>query len=168
MHDEGRRRVGPDAQERRRVPEHLGRLRELPLHDPAFEELAQAVVSPHAARPVEDAVEGDHCPDRRVDVFEPGLELRVVRGQSHERSQMTAGRATRDNDEVGIAAVLRDVGADPCQRAFAVDQVVGPGRARREAIVDRDADPAPRREVVHQRQPLLIFAAHDPRAAVNL
>ena len=81
---------------------------------------------------------------------------------------MTAGRPARDDDEVGIAAVLRDVAADPRQCAFAVDQVVGPGRTRREAIVDRDADPASRREVVHQRQPLLILAADDPRAAVNL
>jgi hypothetical protein len=37
VYDEGRRRVGPDAEERRRAPEHVGRLRELPLHDPAFE-----------------------------------------------------------------------------------------------------------------------------------
>ena len=118
--------------------------------------------------PVEDAVERDHRPHRRVDVLEAGLELRVVRGEPHHRGEVAAGRAAGDDDVVGVAAVLGDVLADPRERALAVDEVVGPRRLGREAVVDRDADPAARREVVHERQALLVLVADHPAAAVDL
>src|SRR5207302_1587303 len=78
VQEEGRRRVGSHAEEGRRVPEYVGRLGELPLHDPTLEERLQADVAQHGPRPVEDAVERDHRPHRRVDALEPRLELRIV------------------------------------------------------------------------------------------
>ena len=46
---------------------------------------------------------------------------------------MTAGGSTADRDEVRIPAVGRDVLLDPRQRAFDVDDVVGPGVQRGDA-----------------------------------
>ena len=131
MYDQGRRRVGRDPVDGRRLPVHVGRGVHRLLHDPALEDLAQTLVVRAVSGPVEDAVERDHRPHRRVDVLEPGLQLRIVGGEADERGEMTTRGATGDDHVVGVASVVRDVGADPRQRALAVEQVVGPGRAAR-------------------------------------
>ena len=67
-----------------------------------------------------------------------------------------------------IGAVLVGVLADPAQRALHVDDVRGERGLRREAVVDREADPAAAREVSHQRAALLALVADHPAAAVDL
>ena len=81
---------------------------------------------------------------------------------------MPAGRAAGDDDEVGIAPVLGDVLLHPGDRPLDVDDLVGPGAARGEAVVERDAHPAALGEVPHERGALLLLAARHPRPAVHL
>ena len=81
---------------------------------------------------------------------------------------MAAGRAAGDDHEVRIGAVLGAVLADPLDRALAVDQMVGERGTRAETVVGADADPAARREVAHERNALLVLAAQNPGAAVDL
>src|SRR5256885_6409341 len=53
------------------------------------------------ARPVVHAVERDHRLHRAVDVFEPGLELRIVRGEAHHRGEVPArGRSEEHTSEL--------------------------------------------------------------------
>ena len=117
---------------------------------------------------VVDAVERHAARDRRVRALEAGLVLGVVGGEGHEGRQVAARRAARDHEEVGVGSVLRAVLADPLHGALAVDQVVGKGGARAQAIVRADAHPAARRQVAHERDALLVLAAEDPGAAVDL
>ncbi len=81
---------------------------------------------------------------------------------------MAAGRAAGDGDVVGVAAVRRDVLADPVDRLLHVDGLGRPRVSRREPVVDRHADPALGGQVLHQRDALLLLLAEDPRAAVHL
>ena len=82
--------------------------------------------------------------------------------------EVTARGAAGDDHVVGVAAVLGDVGAHPRQRALAVEDLRGPGGTGGEAVVRGDAHPAARRELVHERQALLVLVADHPRAAVDL
>ena len=81
---------------------------------------------------------------------------------------MAAGRATGDDDEVRVDAVLVGVAPDPGQGRLAVDQVVGEGRARAEPVVHVEPDPAVRGEVAQQRDALLTLVADHPGASVDL
>ena len=72
------------------------------------------------------------------------------------------------HDEVGVDAVLVGVLADEREGPLAVDEVVGQGGERAQAVVGVEADPPVGREVVEQRQTLLALVADDPRAAVDL
>ena len=80
--------------------------------------------------PVVATVIRDGGHHRGVGVLEAGLELGVVGGQGGQRGQMAAGGSAADRDEVRVPAVGRDVLLDPRQRAFDVDDVVGPGVQR--------------------------------------
>jgi hypothetical protein len=53
-------------------------------------------------------------------------------------------------------------------RALQVDERVGERRARAQPVVGADADPAARGELEHERDALLVLAAEDPGAAVDL
>ncbi len=117
---------------------------------------------------VVDAVEGDGRDHARVRVLEAGLEGGVVLGQAGQRGQVAAGRAAGDRDPRGVDAELGGVLADPGDRALDVDDVLGPGRLRAEPVVDVEADPAEAREVVEQRDALLVAGAGEPAAAVDL
>ena len=79
-----------------------------------------------------------------------------------------ARRTPGDRDPVWVAAIFGDVFFGPGQRLFDVDDVIGPGGARTEPVVDRHAHPTKLGEVAHQRISLLPFASHHPRAAGNL
>ncbi len=81
---------------------------------------------------------------------------------------MTAGGSTADCDEVRIPAVGRDVLLDPRQRAFDVDDVVGPGVQRGDAVVHRHAHPTARNQVAHQGIRLGAAPPDHPRAAGHL
>jgi len=114
-----------------------------------------------------DAVERKTGGDRSVCVHERRLQARVVRRQRRERREVTAGGIAGNDDEARIASLLGCMLADPRDRALDVDDVVGEGRARAQPIVDAEADPAERREVLQHRQPLKRFAAHHPRSTVD-
>ena len=69
-----------------------------------------------------------------VGIFESWLgTVDRFRRQRRQRRQMAAGRTTGNGDEVGVAAVLGDVRLDPREGALYVDDVIGPGVARRRA-----------------------------------
>jgi hypothetical protein len=141
------------------------------LHDVTLERASQRVsptAETRAVGEVVDPVDRDECAYRRVDGFETGLESLVVRGEADHRGEVASGGASTDDDAVGVAAVLRDVLLHPRQRALAVDEMIGPRGARREAVVDGDTDPAVLRELVHERQPLLLLRSDHPRATVDL
>jgi hypothetical protein len=104
----------------------------------------------------------------RVSVFETGLEGRIVRGERGHRREMPARRPAGDRDEVGIAAVVGDVVADPRERPLHVDEVRRKSAARALAVVDRDTDPAEFDHLAHQRVRLPAFAVHGPRPAGDL
>ena len=78
-------------------------------------------------------------------------------------AQVAAGRAAGDDDEARVAAVLGDVRLGPRQRPLDVDDVVGPGRPRRQPVVGGDAHPAPLGEVGHQRLGLAFLACPSSR-----
>ena len=117
---------------------------------------------------VEHPVERHHRANLGINVLEAGLELGPVGGEADHRREVPAGRTAGHDDIPGIAAVFGDVLSHPFQRQFAVDEVVGPRRLGGEPIVDRDADPAPIGEVIHERPALLFLAADHPAAAVDL
>ena len=68
----------------------------------------------------------------------------------------------------GSAAVLVCVLVHPCDRSLGVDQRIGERRVRAQPVVGLDAEPASAREVVHDRQALLILPAVRPRATVEV
>ena len=123
---------------------------------------------PVDAGEVVDAVVRDRQLDRGVGVLEAGLPLGCVRGEGGQRGQVAARGAAGDGDVVGVAAVGRDVLADPGDRLLDVDRVGREGVAGREPVVDRDADPALGGQVLHQRDALLVLGADRPAAAVHL
>jgi hypothetical protein len=81
---------------------------------------------------------------------------------------MPAGRAPRDRDPVRITAVFGDVLLRPCDRVLDVDDVVGPGGAWAEPVVDCHAHPAQLGQMAHQRVRLSAFVSGHPGAARNL
>ncbi len=117
---------------------------------------------------VVQAVERNRGPHTGVGVFETRLELWVVRGDRGQRRQVPTGRAAGDRHPVRVAAVFGDVFLGPRQGPLDVDDLVGPGRARAEPVVDRHAHPAQLGQMAHQRISLLPFASHHPRATRNL
>ncbi|SGO38962.1 Uncharacterised protein [Mycobacterium tuberculosis] len=81
---------------------------------------------------------------------------------------MAAGRTAADGNEIRIPAVGGDVFLDPRQRALHVDNVVGPGVARRHPVVQRHAYPAARSQMAHQRIRLRAAPPQYPGAAGHL
>ena len=73
-----------------------------------------------------------------------------------------------DGQELGVPAVVGDVGPSPGDGALDVDDVLGPRRSRAQAVVDRDAHPATIGQVAHERMGLPLLLADHPRAAVDL
>ena len=148
-HEEGRR-VAAHAAHRRRALEGVAILRELLLEHDALDEAHEAAprIEALAIGEVVDAVERDGGLHAGVDVLEAGLVLGVVGREPDERGEMASGRAAGHGEEARVAAVLGDVLADPADRELHVDDVVREGRARREPVVRRDADPAARREMI--------------------
>ena len=54
-----------------------------------------------------------------------------------------------DGYKTGIAAIIIDIGFDPTQRRFAIDDVIWVSGARTQAISHRAADPTESRHVLH-------------------
>ena len=141
------------------------------LHDPRGEEPVAhqlGLAQPGRAGEVVDAVVRHRDGDAGVGVLEAGLVRRVVGRDRGQRREVAAGGAAGDREVVGVAAVLRDVLADPRDRALHVDDLGGERVARGEPVVDRHADPALGGEVLHQRDALLVLVADRPAAAVDL
>jgi len=133
VYDEARRHTVAHVAHRRRKIEDRELLLAHPLHDVTFERAAQrvsATADAVAVGEVEDGVHRDEGPHRRVGGFETRLEARVVGGEADHGAEMASGRAPGDDDPIRIAAVLGDVLLHPRQRALAVDEMVGPRRAR--------------------------------------
>ena len=83
---------------------------------------------------------------------------------------MPAGGATGENDKVRVAAVVFNLCLDPGQPFLTVNNVFWKGCLGTEPIVDADADSVAPGHMTHERNRLLIFAAHFfcPGATVNL
>ena len=109
--------------------------------------LESLVGEPLVVDEVVDAVHRHRGLHRRVDVLETGLELGLVRRERGERGEVTARRSAGQRHERRVAAVLGDVLLDPGDGPLHVDDVGRPLRLRREAVVDRHADPAALGEV---------------------
>ena len=118
--------------------------------------------------PVVVAVQGDGGNDRRVGVFETRLEGRIVHREGRERAQVRSGRSAGDEDLLRVAAVLACMVVHPRDRSLGVDQRIREGRVRAQSVVRLDAEPASAREVIHDRQALLILPAVGPRASVEV
>ena len=117
---------------------------------------------------VVDAVIGHRRLNGGVGVLEAGLQPLVVSGERDQGSQVPAGGATRDRDEVRVAAVVGNVLADPGQGAFDVDDVCRPHLAGALAVIDGHADPAQFGHPAHQRIRLRPFTVDNPRSARDL
>ncbi len=142
------------------VGQHLGR-QEAVAHQ-------GCAPDPADAGEVVDAVVGDRALDRGVRGLEPRLPRGVTRGQGREGAEVPAGGTPGDGEVARVAAVLSDVLAHPGDRLLHVDDVSGEGVARREPVVDGDADPALGGEVLHEGEALLVLLADGPPAAVHL
>ncbi len=81
---------------------------------------------------------------------------------------MAAGESPRNADESRVSPVLADVVADPGHRQLGIDYVVRPGCLRAESVIDRDADPAPARQLEHHGKTLLTLVADYPRPPVDV
>ena len=142
----------------------------------ALDDLGGEVAVAHEDRAVEaggagevvDAVERDGGLDPGVGVLEPGLVLRVVRGEGGQGGQVSACGAAGEHDVRRVAAVLLDVLLDPGDRLLHVDDLGREGVARSEPVVDRHADPAALRHPLHQGDALLVLRAERPSSAVDL
>ena len=64
--------------------------------------------------------------------------------------------------------MLGDVLPGPRQRALQVDEMIGPGRLRREPVVRGNAHPARPGELEHEGQRLVTLLGDGPGAAVDL
>jgi hypothetical protein len=95
-------------------------------------------------------VEWDARSNAGVSVLEAGLELAIVGRERGERGQVAARRSARDRHELGVAAVLCDMRFHPGDRALHIDDLIGEGGPRTQPIVDGDADPAARRELIDE------------------
>ena len=168
--DEEGWRVAIDPADRRGLLVRLHGLGAWGLHHAPLEEPEEPVVRPDLV-PVGEivhAVERDAAAHRGVDVLEAGLVLGRVRGEGHERRQMAAGRAARDDHEVRIDTVLATVLPNPSQRPLEIDEMVGEGGARAQSVVRAHAHPATCGEMEHEGDALLVLAAEDPGTAVDL
>ena len=92
----------------------------------------------------------------------------VVGREGCESSEVSAGRATGNGNEIGISAVLRDVFAHPRQRRVDIDDLVRPCRHSPDPVVDADAHPSLRGHVRHQRSRFEPAVTRDPSAPVDL
>ena len=106
--------------------------------------------------------------ERAVRAFEARLVFGIAGRERGEGGQVSACRTTGDRDEVGIRAEVLGVLAQPCERALHVDQMVGKGDGGAQAVVQRGAQPAMCRQVVHERQRLVLLLAVLPAAAMHL
>jgi hypothetical protein len=142
---------------------------EFPFHHELFEqpdELGTALAL--GGKPVVAPVHRYRGGHRGVGFFEARLELRVVGGQRRQRGQVPTGGAAGDRDELGVAAIARDVLLDPGQGPLDVDDVIGPGVHRGNPIADRHAHPAAGGQVAHQRVGLGPAHSDHPAATGNL
>jgi len=171
VHDEERRRAAVHGDERRRPVEDVAGGRDVTPGDESAHPRADPTGSPGPGEQLGErvrAVHRDAGEHGRVDGLEARLERRVVGGQSDQRREVTTGGSAGDHDAGRVAAVLGDVGADPGQRALAVDQVLRVPHRRAELVVVRDAHPAGSGEPVHEQPALGALPAADPRSAVDL
>ena len=81
---------------------------------------------------------------------------------------MPTGRSPGEEDLLRVPAVLVCMLVHPGDRSLDVDDLVGEGRVRAQPVVGLHAEPASAREVVHDRQPLLILLPVGPRAPVEV
>ena len=81
---------------------------------------------------------------------------------------MSPGRATRNDDEVRVAAVFLDMGFHPGNRLFDVNNLRGVGVPRRQPVIDRHPDPTQLYHAVQQWLSLMRLVAHHPGAAVHM
>ena len=81
---------------------------------------------------------------------------------------MPPGRATRNDDEVRVAAVFLDMGFHPGNRLFDVNNLGRIGVPGGQPVIDRHPDPAQLYHAVQQWLSLMRLMAHHPGAAVHM
>src|SRR5215212_4568222 len=118
--------------------------------------------------PVVAAVDGHRGHHRGVGVLKSRLVLGVIGRKGRQRAEMSTGGAASDGNEIGVTAEFGDVLLDPRQRALDVDDVVGPGVAWADAVVDRHAYPSAIGEMTQQGIGLWPPHADRPSAAGHL
>ena len=121
-----------------------------------------------AVEPVVVAVQRHRRDDRRVGVLEARLQRRIVHREGGERTQVPAGRSPGEEDLLRVTAVFVGVLVHPGDRSLDVDDLIGEGRVRAQPVVGLHTEPTAAREVVHDRQALLILLPVGPRAPVEV
>src|SRR5881227_2640524 len=100
---------------------------------------------------VVEPVLGDSGLDGCVGMFKAWLEGWVGGSQRGKSAEMTSRRAATDRDKRRVDGVLVGVLAHPGDGRLHVDYLGWPGRPRAEAVINIEADPAVRGEVVEQQ-----------------